>query len=101
MQNKKKEALGLERRQEVASVVQAIISDRSIRFGCCLQECQDATDCAGVWLLFLMQSYNLGIDSVILNSEYDRPPSSSGTEKHFAKVARSGNKGFNVSSLPV
>lgn len=73
MQNKKNEALRLERRQEVASVVQAIISDRSIRFGCCLQECQIATDClsAGVWLLFLMQSYNLGIDSVILNSEYD------------------------------
>lgn len=35
---------GLECQQDVASVVQAIISDRSIGFGCCLQECQDATD---------------------------------------------------------
>lgn len=62
---------GLECQQEVASVVQAIISDRSIGFGCCLQECQDASDCLspGLWLLFLMQSYNLGTDSVILNAE--------------------------------
>lgn len=35
---------GLEHQQEVASVVQALISDRSTGFGCCLQECQDATD---------------------------------------------------------
>lgn len=43
-----------------------------------------------------MQSYNLGTDSVILNAEWvcDRPLISSGTEKHFGKVARSGNRGF-------
>lgn len=35
-------AQGLEHQWEVASVVQAIISDRSTEFGCCLQECQDA-----------------------------------------------------------
>lgn len=94
---------GLECQREVvwgekASVVQAILSDRSIGFGCCLQECQDATDwlSAGLWLLFLMQSYKLSTDSVILNAELvcDRPPTSSGTEEHFAKVVGSGNKGF-------
>lgn len=38
----------------------------------------------------------MGIDSVILNAELvcDRLPSSSGTEKRFAKVAPLGNKGF-------
>lgn len=34
---------GLEHQWEVTSVVQAIISDRSTEFGCCLQEHQDTT----------------------------------------------------------
>lgn len=92
MQNQKKEALrGLNASGrwfggEKASVVQAIISDRSTGFGRRLQECQDATDwlSAGLWLLFVTQSYNLNTDSVVLNAEpvCDRPPSSSGTEEH-------------------
>ena len=49
---------GLKRQREVvwgerASVVQAIVSDRNIGFGCCLQEYQDdmnATDCLSAGL---------------------------------------------------